>query len=84
MKTPTLINARHRRRPRDVTQGYSLYHALKDNGVPVKFIAIPYPDIFRRPVRQMDVLPILGRMDGSAFEMSSFLFALNAARNMSY
>jgi dipeptidyl aminopeptidase/acylaminoacyl peptidase len=47
IKTPTLI---------PIAQSYQLYHALKDNGVPVKFVAYPvsghFPD---DPVRYWDV-----------------------------
>ena len=39
-----------------ITQGYSLYHALKDSGVPVKFIAYPVAGHFPGdPVRATDV-----------------------------
>jgi dipeptidyl aminopeptidase/acylaminoacyl peptidase len=56
MKTPTLIMHDTGDARVTITQGYSLYHALKDNGVPVKFIAIPVPGHFPGdPVRQMDV-----------------------------
>jgi dipeptidyl aminopeptidase/acylaminoacyl peptidase len=55
MKTPTLILHDTGDARVTVTQGYSLYHALKDNGVPVKFIAIPVPGHFPGdPVRAMD------------------------------
>ena len=56
MNTPTLIMHDTGDARVTVTQGYSLYHALKDNGVPVKFIAFPVPGHFPGdPVRQMDV-----------------------------
>jgi dipeptidyl aminopeptidase/acylaminoacyl peptidase len=56
MKTPTLIMHDTGDARVTITQGYSLFHALKDNGVPVKFIAIPVPGHFPGdPVRQMDV-----------------------------
>jgi dipeptidyl aminopeptidase/acylaminoacyl peptidase len=55
MKTPTLILHDTGDARVTVTQGYSLYHALKDNGVPVKFIAFPVPGHFPGdPVRIMD------------------------------
>jgi dipeptidyl aminopeptidase/acylaminoacyl peptidase len=55
MKTPTLILHDTGDARVTVTQGYSLYHALKDNGVPVKFIAIPVAGHFPGdPVRAMD------------------------------
>jgi dipeptidyl aminopeptidase/acylaminoacyl peptidase len=55
MKTPTLILHDTGDARVTVTQGYSLYHALKDNGVPVKFIAFPVPGHFPGdPVRTMD------------------------------
>jgi dipeptidyl aminopeptidase/acylaminoacyl peptidase len=56
MKTPTLILHDTGDARVTVSQGYSLYHALKDNGVPVKFIAFPVPGHFPGdPVRTMDV-----------------------------
>jgi dipeptidyl aminopeptidase/acylaminoacyl peptidase len=54
--TPTLIlhDTGDPRAP--IASSYELYHALKDNGVPVKFIAVPVPghepDAF--PVRLSD------------------------------
>jgi len=56
MKTPTLILHDTGDARVTVTQGYSLYHALKDNGVPVKFIVYPVAGHFPGdPVRAMDV-----------------------------
>jgi len=56
IKTPTLILHDTGDARVTVTQGYSLYHALKDNGVPVKFIAYPVAGHFPGdPVRSMDV-----------------------------
>ncbi len=56
MKTPTLIMHDTGDARVTITQGYSLFHALKDNGVPVKFIAFPVAGHFPGdPVRQMDV-----------------------------
>jgi dipeptidyl aminopeptidase/acylaminoacyl peptidase len=56
MKTPTLILHDTGDARVTITQGYSLYHALKDNGVPVKFIAYPVAGHFPGdPVRAMDV-----------------------------
>jgi dipeptidyl aminopeptidase/acylaminoacyl peptidase len=56
VKTPTLILATTGDARVTVTQSYKFYHALKDNGVEVKFIAYPvaghYPS---DPVRQKDV-----------------------------
>src|SRR5262249_61475693 len=56
VKTPTLIVATTGDARVAVTQSYKFYHALKDNGVPVKFVAYPvgghFPD---DPVRQKDV-----------------------------
>jgi dipeptidyl aminopeptidase/acylaminoacyl peptidase len=55
--TPTLIlhDTGDERVP--ITNSYALYHALKDNGVTVKFIAIPvtghFPD--SSPVRESDI-----------------------------
>jgi dipeptidyl aminopeptidase/acylaminoacyl peptidase len=65
MKTPTLIMHDTGDARVTVTQGYALYHALKDNGVPVKFIAFPISghapsdpvrrrDMYRRWVEWMD------------------------------
>lgn len=56
-RAPTLImsNVQDFRVP--VTQSYKLYHALKDNGVTVKFIAYPGRTHFPGdPVRSKDVL----------------------------
>ena len=56
MKTPTLIMHDTGDARVTITQAYSLYHALKDNGVPVKFIAYPVAGHFPGdPVRSMDV-----------------------------
>ena len=66
MKTPTLIMHDTGDARVTVTQGYSLYHALKDNGVPVKFVAFPIPghspgdpvrrmEMYRRWVEWMDL-----------------------------
>ncbi|HKW64459.1 MAG TPA: S9 family peptidase [Candidatus Acidoferrum sp.] len=56
MKTPTLIMQDTGDARVTVTQGYSLYHALKDNGVPVKFIAFPIPGHAPGdPVRRMEM-----------------------------
>jgi len=55
--TPTLIlhDTRDRRVP--VTNAYALYHALKDNGVTVKFIAVPVAAHFPygAPVHESDI-----------------------------
>ncbi|MBL8267287.1 S9 family peptidase [Steroidobacter sp.] len=56
IQTPTLILSTTGDRRVPVTQSYKLYHALKDNGVDVQFIAYPVdghapPD----PVHQRDV-----------------------------
>src|SRR6266568_1749505 len=56
MKTPTLIMHDTGDARVTITQGYSLFHALKDNGVPVKFIAFPIPGHAPRdPVRRMEM-----------------------------
>jgi dipeptidyl aminopeptidase/acylaminoacyl peptidase len=56
MKTPTLIMHDTGDARVTISQGYSLYHALKDNGVPVKFLAFPVAGHFPGdPVRRMDV-----------------------------
>jgi len=56
MKTPTLILSDTGDSRVPITQSYQLYHALKDNGVTVKFIAYPVPGHFPGdPVRSQDV-----------------------------
>jgi dipeptidyl aminopeptidase/acylaminoacyl peptidase len=57
IRTPTLIlsNTGDARVP--ITQSYRLFHALKDNGVPVKFIAYPISGHFPGdPQRRKDVV----------------------------
>jgi len=56
IRTPTLVmcNTQDYRVP--PTQSYKLYHALRDNGVPTKFVAYPiYGHNATDPVRQRDV-----------------------------
>jgi len=56
MKTPTLIMHDTGDARVTVTQGYSLYHALKDNGIPVKFVSFPIPGHAPGdPVRRMEM-----------------------------
>jgi dipeptidyl aminopeptidase/acylaminoacyl peptidase len=56
MKTPTLILSDTGDFRVTITQSYQLFHALKDNGVPVQFFAYPVSGHFPSdPVRQMDV-----------------------------
>jgi dipeptidyl aminopeptidase/acylaminoacyl peptidase len=56
IRTPTLILSDTRDPRVTVTQSYKLYHALKDNGVPVQFIAYPIGGHFPAdPVHQRDV-----------------------------
>jgi dipeptidyl aminopeptidase/acylaminoacyl peptidase len=56
IKTPTLIMSDTGDARVPITQSYQLYHALKDNGVPVKFVAYPIPGHFPGdPVRYQDV-----------------------------
>ena len=56
MKTPTLILSDTGDFRVTVTQSYELYHALKDNGVPVRFFAYPVGGHFPNdPIRQADV-----------------------------
>jgi dipeptidyl aminopeptidase/acylaminoacyl peptidase len=55
-----------------ITGSYAMYHALKDDGVPVNFIALPIaghepPD----PVHQSDWYRLWGRMVRSIFEVAS-------------
>lgn len=57
MKTPTLIMHDTGDARVTITQGYALYHALKDNGVPVKFVAFPVAGHAPGdPVRRMDMI----------------------------
>jgi len=56
IKTPTLILCDTGDFRVPITQSYELYHALKDNGVPVRFFAYPVGGHFPNdPVRQKDV-----------------------------
>ncbi len=56
IKTPTLIMCDTGDFRVPITQAYELYHALKDNGVPVRFFAYPVRGHFPSdPVRQADV-----------------------------
>jgi dipeptidyl aminopeptidase/acylaminoacyl peptidase len=56
IKTPTLLLHDTGDARVTITQSYSLFHALKDNGVEVKFFAYPVAGHFPGdPVRQMDV-----------------------------
>jgi dipeptidyl aminopeptidase/acylaminoacyl peptidase len=56
IKTPTLIMSDTGDARVPISQSYQLYHALKDNGVPVKFVAYPIPGHFPDdPVRYRDV-----------------------------
>jgi dipeptidyl aminopeptidase/acylaminoacyl peptidase len=55
-KTPTLILALTGDYRVPITQSYRLYHALRDNGVPVKFFAYPLPGHNAAdPVHQRDI-----------------------------
>jgi dipeptidyl aminopeptidase/acylaminoacyl peptidase len=54
--TPTLIMSMTGDARVPITQSYQLYHALKDNGVPVKFVAYPASGHAPSdPVRRMDL-----------------------------
>lgn len=56
MRTPTLVMTNTQDFRVTPTQSFKLYHALKDNGVPTKFIAYPiYGHNAPDPVRQRDV-----------------------------
>ena len=56
IRTPTLILSDTGDERVTVSQSYKLYHALKDNGVEVRFIAYPVPGHFPSdPVHQRDV-----------------------------
>ena len=56
IKTPTLILSDTGDSRVPITESYQLYHALKDNGVTVKFVAYPVPGHFPGdPVRRRDV-----------------------------
>ncbi|MGD0573401.1 MAG: S9 family peptidase [Sedimentisphaerales bacterium] len=65
IRTPTLILSDTGDERVPITQSYKLYHALRDNGVPTKFIAYPtsghhpkdpvrYRDIYRRWIEWLD------------------------------
>jgi dipeptidyl aminopeptidase/acylaminoacyl peptidase len=54
--TPTLILSDTADERVPISQSYEMYHALKDNGIPVKFFAYPVPGHFPGdPIRTMDV-----------------------------
>lgn len=56
IRTPTLVMTNTQDFRVTPTQSFKLYHALKDNGVPTKFIAYPiYGHNAPDPVRQRDV-----------------------------
>ncbi len=56
IRAPTLILSMTGDRRVTITQSYKLYHALKDNGVPVQFIAYPIDGHWPEdPVHQRDV-----------------------------
>jgi dipeptidyl aminopeptidase/acylaminoacyl peptidase len=56
IRTPTLVMSNTQDFRVTPTQSFKLYHALKDNGVPTKFIAYPiYGHNAGDPVRQRDV-----------------------------
>jgi dipeptidyl aminopeptidase/acylaminoacyl peptidase len=56
IKTPTLIMATTGDARVPITQSYQLYRAMKDNDVPVKFVAFPVAGHFPGdPVRQKDL-----------------------------
>lgn len=56
VRTPTLLLHDVGDARVTITQAYAFYHALKDNGVPVRFFAYPTPGHFPGdPVRQIDV-----------------------------
>lgn len=56
LKTPTLIMSKTGDARVTITGSYKLYGALRDNNVPVEFIAYPGPGHFPRdPVRSLDV-----------------------------
>jgi dipeptidyl aminopeptidase/acylaminoacyl peptidase len=56
IKTPTLILSDTGDARVPITQSYLMYHALKDNGVPVRFFAYPIPGHSPTdPVRSTDV-----------------------------
>lgn len=57
IKTPTLIVATTGDARVPITQSYRLYHALRDNGVPVRFVAYPVSGHFPGdPVRFRDLM----------------------------
>ncbi|MGH9776533.1 MAG: S9 family peptidase [Candidatus Acidiferrales bacterium] len=57
INTPTLILCDTGDARVPISQSYAMFHALKDNGIPVQFIAYPVPGHFPGdPVRSRDVL----------------------------
>ena len=61
IKTPTLILSTTGDARVPITQSYQLYHALKDNDVPVKFVAYPVArPLPRRPGAAEGRVPPLG------------------------
>ena len=56
IRTPTLILSNTGDERVTVSQSYKLYHALKDNGVEVKFVVYPVSGHFPAdPVHQRDL-----------------------------
>ena len=56
IRTPTLIQSKTADARVTITGSYKLFHALRDNGVPVQFIAYPGPGhTLSDPVRAMEV-----------------------------
>ncbi|MBL8230122.1 MAG: S9 family peptidase [Bryobacterales bacterium] len=72
IKTPTLIMALTGDYRVTVTQSYKLYHALRDNNVPVEFIAYPLPGhsptdpVHSRDVDQRWIAWLKKYLDGGA------------------
>jgi dipeptidyl aminopeptidase/acylaminoacyl peptidase len=56
IRTPTLILSTTGDARVPITQSYRLYHALRDNGVPVRFVAYPVPGHYPTdPARRKDL-----------------------------
>ncbi len=62
IRTPTLILSDTGDARVPVTQSYQLYHAMKDNGVTVKFVAYPVPG--HRPLDPVRLRDVYSRWLG--------------------
>ena len=69
IKTPTLILSDTGDFRVTVTQSYELFHALKDNGVPVRFFAYPVGGHFPRATRSSVCRHPFGALDRRTSEV---------------